>query len=48
MKYRLMTSGGSISYKLFSLKDAQTELNGSGAIIAIVSPNSHRIIEVTA
>jgi len=43
MKYRLMTAGGSISDKLYTLEDAKKELNS--AIIAIVTPKTHEVIE---
>jgi hypothetical protein len=46
MQYRLMSSDGSISHKLFSLKDARFELKSS-AIIAIVTPRSHKIVETS-
>ena len=42
-KYRVMSTGGSISYKLYSIEDARKEL--STAIIAIVTPRSHNVVE---
>lgn len=43
MQYRLMTAGGSISDRLYSLSDARKELNTS--IIAIVTPKTHDLVE---
>jgi len=44
-QYRLLADGGTISDKLFNLKDAMSEVdNSNGAIIAVVTPRSHIII----
>lgn len=46
MNYRLVSAGGSVSDKLYSLTDARAELKNSYEIIAIVSPKNHKLKEV--
>jgi hypothetical protein len=45
MKYRLLSAGGSVSKKLYSLNDARAELNT--AAIAIITPRAFDLVEVT-
>lgn len=45
-KYRLLSTGGTVSLHQFTLERALDEFNNSTAIIAIVTPRKHKIIKV--
>ena len=44
-KYRLLSSGGSVSHKLYTLDEAIKELNT--AIIAVVTPKNNKVVKVS-
>lgn len=45
MKYfRVVSEGGSVSRKLFTLEDAKSEVMSSGAIMAVVTPRTHKVV----